>query len=120
MLAHKDPTLFPPGLVNGIFGPKTESALKMLQRRFGIDISGTGFFGHKSRAFFASQCSNGDNDHDGAVNSQDADDDNDGTPDTLDAFPFNANATSTAKKADDLRKKGKELRNEVRGHDDDD
>ncbi len=95
-LAHNDPTLFPPGLITGFFGPRTEAALKMFQRRFGIDISGTGFFGSKSRAHFASLCSNADSDHDGTVNSQDTDDDNDGTPDTSDAFPFNPNATSTA------------------------
>ena len=94
-LAHDNPTLFPPGLITGFFGPKTEAALKMFQRRFGIDVEGTGFFGMKSRAFFASQCSNGDADNDGAVNSADSDDDNDGTPDLSDRFPFNPNATST-------------------------
>jgi len=100
-LAHDEPTLFPPGLITGFFGPRTEAALKMLQRRFGIDAIGTGFFGSKSRAHFASFCSNADSDHDGTVNSQDSDDDNDGALDSSDAFPFNPNATSTVKKMDD-------------------
>lgn len=99
-LAHNDSTLFPPGLVNGIFGPKTEAALKMLQRRFGIDASGTGFFGIKSRGHFAAKCSQGDSDDDGIHNSEDADDDNDGVSDDDDKFPFNPNATSTSLKKD--------------------
>lgn len=106
-LAHDDPTLFPPGLITGFFGPKTEAALKMLQRRFGIDASGTGFFGPKSRAHFAALCSNADSDHDGIVNSADADDDNDGTPDAIDAFPFNPNATSTPMRKDDHGNRGR-------------
>lgn len=114
-LAHDNPTLFPPGLVTGFFGPKTEAALKMFQRRFGIDVEGTGFFGIKSRAFFASQCSNGDADKDGTVNSADTDDDNDGTPDLEDRHPFNPNATSTSQKWDDDGKKEKKEKQENRG-----
>ena len=94
-LAHNDPTLFPPGLVTGFFGPKTEGALKMFQRRFGIDASGTGFFGMKSRGHLAAKCSNGDSDDDGIRNFEDVDDDNDGVSDSDDRFPFNPNATST-------------------------
>jgi peptidoglycan hydrolase-like protein with peptidoglycan-binding domain len=55
-LAHSDPTVFPPGLVTGFFGGKTEAALKILQKRFGISLSGTGFFGPKSRQFFKMNC----------------------------------------------------------------
>lgn len=95
-LAHNDPTLFPPGLVNGVFGPKTEAALKLFQRRFGIDASGTGFFGLKSRGHFASLCWNGDSDKDGLKNSDDSDDDNDGVSDDDDKFPLNPNATSSS------------------------
>lgn len=113
-LAHNDPTLFPPGLISGFFGPKTEAALKMLQRRFGIDAIGTGFFGQKSRAHFAAQCSNGDNDHDGIKNSNDSDDDNDGTSDSGDAFPFNPNATSTKAMMDD-RGRGENGQNGKKG-----
>ncbi|MFZ2555985.1 MAG: peptidoglycan-binding protein, partial [Minisyncoccia bacterium] len=107
-LAHSDPTLFPPGLVNGLFGPKTEAALKMLQKRFDIDASGTGFFGSKSRGHFAAKCSQGDSDKDGIRNSEDSDDDNDGVSDMDDTFPFNSNATSTKMKKDNSGKgKGK-------------
>ncbi|MFZ2887321.1 MAG: peptidoglycan-binding protein [Minisyncoccia bacterium] len=105
LLAKEDPTLFPPGLVNGNFGPKTFAALKMMQRRFGIDVNGTGFFGMKSRTYFKSQCSDGDADRDGIINSADPDDDNDGTPDLNDRHPFNSNATSTQSKSDDDDKK---------------
>lgn len=122
-LAHNDPTLFPPGLATGFFGPKTEAALKMLQRRFGIDATGTGFFGSKSRSHFVARCSNGDSDHDGTKNADDSDDDNDGTDDSHDAFPFNPNATSTKMKFDDDRKgnsgKRGENGNSGRGGDDD-
>jgi hypothetical protein len=55
-LAQTDPTLFPPGLASGFFGPKTEAALKMFQRRFGISSSSTGFFGQRSRDFFKNNC----------------------------------------------------------------
>ena len=115
-LAHDDPTLFPPGLVNGFFGPKTEAALKMLQRRFGIDSFGTGFFGPKSRAHFAAACSNGDSDHDGVKNADDSDDDNDGTPDSSDMFPFNPNATSTMMR-DDHGNNGKKGMHGTEGRD---
>lgn len=115
-LAHEDPTLFPPGLATGFFGMRTEAALKMLQRRFGIDANGTGFFGPKSRAHFAALCSKGDSDHDGIINSQDSDDDNDGTPDTIDAFPFNPNATSTPAR-DDHRNRGDNGRRGENGRD---
>lgn len=97
-LAKSDPTLFPPGLVNGIFGPKTEAALKMFQRRFGIDVSGTGFFGPKSRGHFIAACSRGDSDDDGLRNFEDPDDDNDGVDDASDWNPFNPNATSSPQK----------------------
>ena len=123
-LAHIDPTLFPPGLATGFFGSKTEAALKMLQRRFGIDATGTGFFGSKSRSHFAALCSNGDSDKDGTKNADDSDDDNDGTDDSHDAFPFNPNATSTKAKFDDDDKKGsrgkKGENGDGRGNDDDD
>lgn len=75
-LAKSDPKLFPPGLVNGFFGPKTFAALKMFQKRFGIDVNGTGFFGQKSRGHFAAQCSRGDRDGDGLK--KERDDDNSG------------------------------------------
>jgi peptidoglycan hydrolase-like protein with peptidoglycan-binding domain len=55
-LAHTDPSIFPPGLVSGFFGGKTEAALKILQKRYGISLSGTGFFGPKSRDFFKMNC----------------------------------------------------------------
>ncbi len=116
-LAHNDPTLFPPGLISGFFGPKTEAALKMLQRRFGIDVSGTGFFGPRSRAHFAAMCGNGDNDHDGIPNAQDYDDDNDGTPDAQDAFPFNPNATSTPLMMGNHGENGKNGKNGENGKD---
>lgn len=105
-LAHDDPTLFPPGLVTGFFGPKTQAAVKMWQRRFGIDPIGTGFFGMKSRSHYAAMCSNGDHDKDGVKNSEDSDDDNDGVADTIDAYPFNSNATSTKVKIDDRGNRG--------------
>ena len=116
-LAHNDPTLFPPGLVTGFFGPKTQAALKMFQRRFGIDVGGTGFFGPRSRAHFAALCSHGDNDKDGIRNSDDADDDNDGVSDVDDKFPLNPNATSTPQKMDDrgLGEKGKKGKTDKRG-----
>lgn len=120
-LAHDDPTLFPPGLVTGFFGPKTEAAVKMFQRRFGIDMTGTGFFGPKSRSHMASLCSNGDRDKDGTVNSMDSDDDNDGTPDTSDAFPFDEHATSTRGTMEDRRgSNGWKGWNGKKGGDDDD
>jgi hypothetical protein len=55
-LAHSDPTLFPPGLVNGFFGPKTEAALKMWQKRYGISSSSVGYFGPLSRNYFKKNC----------------------------------------------------------------
>ncbi len=125
MLAHQDPTLFPPGLVNGSFGPKTFAALKHFQKRFGIDLSGTGFFGTKSRSHFAALCSNGDKDKDGIPNVSDPDDDNDGTPDITDRFPFNASATSTplrkekADKDDRGKGSGKRDNDDRRGKNDD-
>ena len=119
-LTKEDPTLFPPGLITGFFGPKTEATLKMLQRRFGIDATGTGFFGHKSRGHFQAQCGNGDHDHDGVKNSDDADDDNDNTPDTDDDFPFNPHATSTSmKKGNHDGVNGKKGENGRSGHDND-
>lgn len=105
-LAHDEPSLFPPGLITGFFGPKTQAAVKMWQRRFGVDPIGTGFFGQKSRGHVSKICSNGDSDNDGTRNFEDSDDDNDGTPDASDAFPFNPHATSTKAKFDDDDKRG--------------
>ena len=118
-LAHEDPTLFPPGLVNGFFGPKTEASLKMLQRRFGIsafDGSFTGFFGKKSRDYMKSQCSGGDADKDGIRNSEDPDDDNDGILDLQDSKPFSNASTTEAKK--EKKSDDDNDRNRGRGNDD--
>lgn len=115
-LAHDDPTIFPPGLISGFFGPKTEAAVKMWQRRYGIDPIGTGFFGMKSRGHYAAKCGSGDSDNDGVKNVDDSDDDNDGTPDVSDGAPFNPNATTT-KMMDTRGKKGD---NGQRGRDGDD
>lgn len=98
-LVKSDPTFFPAGLVTGYFGPKTFAALKIFQKRFEIDIEGSGFFGSKSRGHFVALCSRSDHDSDGIENFYDADDDNDGALDTSDKFPFNPNATSTQLKA---------------------
>jgi hypothetical protein len=68
-LAHTDPSVFPPGLITGFFGGKTEAALKILQKRYGISLSGTGFFGPMSRKFFKENC--------GKHNGEDQNDDND-------------------------------------------
>jgi peptidoglycan hydrolase-like protein with peptidoglycan-binding domain len=115
-LAHDDPTIFPPGLITGFFGPKTQAAVKMWQRRYGIDPIGTGFFGMKSRGHFVkSQCSNGDADGDGTVNSADADDDNDGIPDLQDPRPF----SSKIRGLDDRDKKDRMNENRGRGNGDD-
>ena len=96
----------------------------MFQRRFGIDVNGTGFFGSRSRAHFAALCSQGDKDKDGIRNSNDPDDDNDGVADVDDKFPFDPNATSTKPKGDDhgLNEGGKKGENgkSVHGNNNDD
>jgi peptidoglycan hydrolase-like protein with peptidoglycan-binding domain len=51
-----DPSLLPPGLVTGHFGPMTKLALQKYQRKFGIASSSTGFFGPLTRGFLVSQC----------------------------------------------------------------
>jgi peptidoglycan hydrolase-like protein with peptidoglycan-binding domain len=117
-LAHDDPTLFPPGLISGFFGPKTQAAVKMWQRRYGVDPIGTGFFGMKSRTYHKSQCSNGDSDKDGIVNSQDPDDDNDGITDLQDPKPFHNAAAE--KEREDKIKKERENRGKGRGNNNDD
>lgn len=94
-----DPSIFPPGLITGFFGHRTEEALKKFQKKFGIASTSTGFFGPRSRAFMSERCGSADNDHDGIVNAADTDDDNDGIPDVSDKHPFkpnNATSTSTA------------------------
>lgn len=53
----KDPTIFPPGLVTGFFGKKTENALKHLQKKIGVGTS-TGFFGPKTRGLLNGHCGN--------------------------------------------------------------
>jgi peptidoglycan hydrolase-like protein with peptidoglycan-binding domain len=86
-----DPSIFPPGLITGFFGHRTEEAMKKFQQRFGIFSFGsttTGFFGPKTRGFLREHCGSQDNDHDGIPNSMDTDDDNDGIPDVNDAHPF--------------------------------
>lgn len=117
-LAKSDPTLFPPGLVNGFFGPKTFAALKVFQKRFGIDLAGTGYFGMKSRGHFSALCSNGDADKDGIPNVSDSDDDNDGTPDVSDRTPLGDK--SKGKSDDDDKKNKGENKGKGNGHSDDD
>ena len=102
-----DPSIFPPGLVTGFFGSKTQEALKKFQRKFGIFSVGsttTGFFGPKSRGFLKENCGKADTDHDGILNSVDTDDDNDGVSDDKDSHPLNKNvSTSTKSRSDDDR-----------------
>ena len=117
-LAKTDPTLFPPGLVNGVFGPKTFAALKVFQKRFGIDLEGTGYFGKKSRSHFSALCGNGDADGDGTPNVSDSDDDNDGTPDTSDGTPLGNK--SKGKSDDDKKNKGKGSKHDRDDDDDED
>ncbi len=66
-----DPTIFPPGLITGYFGHKTQNALMHYQKKFGINS--TGYFGPRSRAQFVHQCQIGDHNLDGV---KDADDEN--------------------------------------------
>lgn len=105
-----DPTILPPGLITGFFGPRTEEALKKFQEKFGIASTGTGFFGPKSREHLRSECSSGDNDHDGISNANDSDDDNDGIPDVTDPRPFvfdsSASSTLDQRHNGDNEKKG--------------
>lgn len=54
-----DPNIFPPGLITGFFGERTQEALKKFQEKFGIvGASGTttGFFGPKTRGFMKAHC----------------------------------------------------------------
>jgi hypothetical protein len=56
-LSKEDPSIFPPGLISGFFGKKTENALKHLQKRFGMSTS-TGFFGPRTRGLLNGHCGN--------------------------------------------------------------
>lgn len=53
----KDPAIFPPGLISGFFGKKTENALKQWQKKFGLGTT-TGFFGPKTRGLLNGHCGN--------------------------------------------------------------
>ena len=119
-----DPSIFPPGLVTGFFGSKTQEALKKFQRKFGIFSVGsttTGFFGPKSRGFLKEHCSSGDSDHDGIRNSDDSDDDNDDILDVDDDHPFISNSSSmTSPRLDDHGKDDGENRGRDGGGDSND
>jgi len=118
-----DPSIFPPDLITGFFGPRTEQALMKFQRKFGI--RSTGFFGPLSRGFLKENCGKADTDHDGVRDSEDSDDDDDGTPDVEDSHPHNPNiATSTNIKSVDHGNRGEngkkgESDNKGKGNSDD-
>lgn len=121
MLAH-DPSIFPPGLITGFFGHRTEEAVRKFQRKFGIFSVGsttTGFFGPRSREHFRKECGSQDNDHDGINNNDDDDDDNDGILDVNDRHPFRSDVigTSTPSFRDEHHEKGEDRRNHDRKKD---
>lgn len=74
-----DSSIFPAGLITGFFGPLTREGVRKFQEKHGI--SSTGYFGPRSRAFFESQCSSGDSDHNGVPDSIDDEDEQDSSRD---------------------------------------
>ena len=55
-----DPSILPPGLDTGFFGPITREAMKKFQEKFDISSSSTGFFGPKTRGFMKEHCGEGE------------------------------------------------------------